>query len=407
MSLLIILAFSGLFDRIEAVAGDEIILKSEVDELLLFYGPGAATREMIQNELVNRAAVIKLAEKESVFVRDEEVAGMLEQRFEMLKEQLGGDEALARECQKRGITVLELRNRYAREIKSQLIIRRFLETKSRPYLLVTPTEVRRFYNENKDTIAFRPGTAVLKHILLLIKPSQAEIERGIKKITEVYQLLRKGGEFPILAKEFSDDPYSRKRGGLLGRIRRGETVEEFERVVFNLKPGEISEPFQTRYGFHIAEVLSKDEESVLVRQILIAVKPTRADTLRTENIAKKLGSLIKNGADFDSIASIYSEDPMIKKGSAYLGEFIEENIPHPFKEKIKDLKSGEISEPILSVYGYHIIKVEKRVPRMLLSFNELRSQIEAYLNEQKYQKEFDRWSKKAKQEIFHIVLDED
>ncbi|RKX68753.1 hypothetical protein DRP53_10045, partial [candidate division WOR-3 bacterium] len=287
MILLLIIGV-GLFDRIEAVAGDDILLKSELDELSLFYGGADTTRRIIRDELVNRALVVKLAERETIEVRDEEVEGLLSLRFEQLKDQLGGDEILEEECRKRGITVMELRDRYFREIRSQLLLRKFLEKKSHPYLLVTPTEVREFYDRHKDSIAIRPGTVVLKHILLLIQPSPEAIGAAAKKIAEVYDLLQRGGDFAVLAQEFSDDPYSRRRGGLLGRIRRGDLVEEFEQVVFSLKPGEISQPFQTRFGFHIAEVLSKDGESVLVRQILVAVKTTPEDTIRTKQLAMRL-----------------------------------------------------------------------------------------------------------------------
>ncbi len=406
MILLLIIGV-GLFDRIEAVAGDDILLKSELDELSLFYGGADTTRRIIRDELVNRALVVKLAERETIEVRDEEVEGLLSLRFEQLKDQLGGDEILEEECRKRGITVMELRDRYFREIRSQLLLRKFLEKKSHPYLLVTPTEVREFYDRHKDSIAIRPGTVVLKHILLLIQPSPEAIGAAAKKIAEVYDLLQRGGDFAVLAQEFSDDPYSRRRGGLLGRIRRGDLVEEFEQVVFSLKPGEISQPFQTRFGFHIAEVLSKDGESVLVRQILVAVKTTPEDTIRTKQLAMRLIERLKRGADFDSLARIYSQDPMAKQGQTTLGEFIEEQIPEPFREKISDLAEGEISEPILSPYGYHIIKIANRTPRKILSFRDLRERIENYLREQKYQREYERWAERAKKEIFHLILNED
>ena len=406
MNLLLLIFFSGLFDRIEAVAGNEIFLKSELDELSIFYGGEDTTRILIRDELLNRALIVKKAEQETLLVRDQEITAMLDARFEQLRQQLG-DEGLEAECHKRGITVQDLRAKYYKEIKDQLLLRRFLEKKARPYLIVTPTEVRQFYEQKKDSIAVRPGTVVLKHILLMIKPSQSEIANAIKKISEVYDLLLRGGEFSVLAKEFSDDPYSKKRGGLLGRIRRGETVEEFEKVVFNLKPGEISSPFQTRFGLHIVEVLSKDEESVLVRQILVAVQPTKSDTIRTFNQAKRLSKIIKDGADFDSMAVVYSDDPMSKQGSTTLGEFIEEQIPPAFKDKIVNLAEKEISEPILTPYGYHILKIDEKIPRQSLSYEEMRSRIEEYLRERKFQTEYEKWTSKIKQDVFNIVINED
>lgn len=406
MSLILIVICTGLFDRIEAVAGNEVLLKSELDELSLFYGGQDTTRTLLRDEIVNRALIVKKAEQETIQVRDEEIKGMLDQRFEKLKEQLGGDEQLEAECKKRGITVPELRTKYYREIKGQLMLRRLLEKKSRAYLVITPTEVKRFYEQKKDSIAIRPGTIVLEHILLMIRPSKPEIEKAIQKISEVYDLLQRGGEFSILAKEFSDDPYSKNRGGLLGRVKRGETVEEFERVVFNLKPGEVSQPFQTRFGLHIAEVISKDEQSVLVRQILVAVKATKRDSQETYRKAERLIGKLKKGADFDSLATVYSDDPLAKQGSTLLGEFIEEKIPPVFKDKIINLRKGEISTPILTPYGYHIIRIKERIPRKILSYEEMRPTIESYLREQKFQEEYMKWAERTKKEVFNIFIDE-
>ncbi|MGB7053922.1 MAG: peptidylprolyl isomerase, partial [bacterium] len=260
---------------------------------------------------------------------------------------------------------------------------------------ISPIAVRDFYDENKDSIAILPGRVKLSHILLPIIPNQAEMVSGFERAADVYKLLLTGGDFGVIAQEFSEDENSRRKGGMLGRIRRGETIEDFEAVVFGLKPGTVSQPFPTRLGYHIVEVLNKGEDWLLIRQILIKVDVTQQDTLRTRRQGEKLQELVTSGLDFDSLAKVYSKDPNIE-----LGEFFIERLTPPFNEVVEDMAEGEVSEPILTPYGYHLLYIEEKVPEQTLSFEELRDQIMQYLYQQEIQKKYDELIGDLKEKTF-------
>jgi parvulin-like peptidyl-prolyl isomerase len=178
-------------------------------------------------------------------------------------------------------------------------------------------------------------------------------------------------------------------------VYKRQTIEDFEAIVFDLKPGTVSQPFPTRLGYHIVEILNKGPDWVLLRQILIKVEISRQDTLRVERQANELKELVMQGADFDSLAKQYSKDPSID-----LGEFYVDRLTPPFNEVVKDMAEGEVSEPILTPYGYHLLYVREKVPQRMLSFEELRDQIMQYLYQQEVQEKYDELIGELKQRTF-------
>ena len=403
--MLVLLLIAALADQIAAFVGNDIILHSEVEEnvSILSNDPAAmrmfTTEQEVQDYVVEQLIANKLllaeAEEESVFVNDDDVLPMVDQNIESLKSNFPSEAAFFSYLEEQGINLEELRAYYQENLKSRMIMERLISTKFASKIMISPIAVRDFYDENKDSIAIVPGRVKLSHILLPIVPSQAEMMRGFERATDVYKLLLTGGDFGVIAQEFSEDENSRRKGGMLGRIRRGETIEDFEAVVFDLKPGTVSQPFPTRLGYHIVEVLNKGEDWVLIRQILFKVGISRQDTLRTEREAERLQELVVSGVDFDSLASVHSKDPNID-----LGEFYIERLTPPFNEVVKEMAEGEVSDPILTPYGYHLLYVKEKVTEQTLSFEELRDQIMQYLYQQEIQKKYDELIVDLKEKTF-------
>ena len=403
--MLVLLLIAALADQIAAFVGNDIILHSEVEEnvSILSNDPAAmrmfTTEQEVQDYVVEQLIANKLllaeAEEESVFVNDDDVLPMVDQNIESLKSNFPSEAAFFSYLEEQGINLEELRAYYQENLKSRMIMERLISKKFASKIMISPIAVRDFYDENKDSIAIVPGRVKLSHILLPIVPSQAEMMRGFERATDVYKLLLTGGDFGVIAQEFSEDENSRRKGGMLGRIRRGETIEDFEAVVFDLKPGTVSQPFPTRLGYHIVEVLNKGGDWVLIRQILIKVGISRQDTLRTEREAERLQELVVSGVDFDSLASVHSKDPNID-----LGEFYIERLTPPFNEVVKEMAGGEVSDPILTPYGYHLLYVKEKVTEQTLSFEELRDQIMQYLYQQEIQKKYDELIVDLKEKTF-------
>ncbi|KPK68311.1 hypothetical protein AMJ87_12120 [candidate division WOR_3 bacterium SM23_60] len=389
--MIILLLCGVLANQIAAYVGEEIILESDVSENMILLASDPSAREMfttteemrdyVLDQLIAQKLLLNEAEKESVVVTDEEIDAIVEQSLNEVKARYPSEADFMHDLEKSGITLEELKQYNAEVWRTQLVTRRLIEKKTGSKITISPIAMQRFYEENKDSIAVRPDRVKLAHILVIIRPSEAEQRKAFEKAVDVYKLLLAGGDFGVLAQEFSDDRGTKSRGGMMGRIQRGETLEEFEGVVFGLKPGVVSQPFQTRLGYHIVEVLNKGEDWVLARQILIAVEVTRADTLRFEERAQRYIDQIESGADFDSLANTVSDDPNID-----LGEIPITVLTPPLDTVVENLDVGELSEPMMTPYGLHQIYVRERISEEPLSFEDLRDQIYQYLYRQEQQK---------------------
>lgn len=401
--LLFILASSA--DRIAAFVGSDVILESEIAENMSFLQSDRATMEMftsdkelrdyVLDQLISQKLVMIAAENESLNVTDEEVETRVDKRIEDIKERYPSEADFFEDLEKNGITLEELKKYNMENLRSELTMQRLVQKKLASKVSLSPIEIRRFYDENKDSIATSPDRVKLSHILLAIQASEYELRKGFEEAAEVYRLLYTGGDFSVIAQEFSDDAKSKYKGGMLGKVKRGETLEEFEAAIFQLKPGVISQPFLTRTGYHIVEVLNKSSDWVLARQILIRVKVTKADTLRYEKLAKKLQDLIKENADFDSLARYYSVDPNVD-----IGEYFVNQLTPPIDTVVMSLKEGELSDPMLTPYGYHQIYVRERIAGKVLTFEELRDQIADYLYSQELQESYAEMIENLKSRVF-------
>jgi peptidyl-prolyl cis-trans isomerase SurA len=403
--LIFIFLAATLADQVAAIVGSDIILLSEVMEnvsvlandpvAMKMFSTEQEAHEYVVEQLVANRLLLVEAEHDSVTVTDDEVTPLVDQNLDRLKENFPTEADFYKYLEEQGINLQELKDYYHKNLKSRLIMERLIAKKFASKIMISPIAVRNFYDENKDSIAVMPGRVKLSHILLPIVPSQEEMIKGFERATDVYKLLLTGGDFGVIAQEFSEDENSKRKGGMLGKIRKGETIEDFEAIVFDLKPGTVSAPFPTRLGYHIVEVLNKAEDWVLLRQILFKINLTRQDTLRVKKQADELRVLVKQGADFDSLAPLYSKDPNID-----LGEFYIDRLTPPFNEVVKDMVEGDVSEPILTPYGYHLLYVREKVPQRTLSFEELRDQIMQYLYQQEIQEKYDELIGQLKEKTF-------
>ncbi len=405
MLFVLITLLATLSDQVAAFVGDEVILESQVRENMSFLASDPVAQQMfndtdelrdyVLDELISQKLILIEAENESISVAEDQIVQIVEQRIEEIKQRYPSEADFLKDLDKNNITLQELKHYNEENIRAQMITQHLVERKIATKITVSPIAVRRFYEENKDSIAVRPVRVKLSHILMALRPSEAELKMGFERAMDVYKLLHAGADFSVMVEEFSEDPNSRHRAGMLGKIKRGETIEEFEEVIFNLEPGTISQPFPTRLGYHIVEVLNRGSDWVLARQILINVSVTKADTVRYENLAKRLAELANSGADFDSLAKEYSDDPTVD-----LGEFILNQLSPPIDEVVKNLEQGQVSEPLLTPYGYHIICLKEKIAEKPLAFEELRDQIYQYLTQQELQRYFAQLIEELKEKTF-------
>ena len=283
-------------DGVVAVVGGDVILKSEVDEqydMMRRQNFGEDINECaVFEELLFQRLLIHHAEIDSVTVGEEEVEANMDRRIQQLIAQMGDQKKLEEFYEK---SVIEIKEDMRTLVRDQLTAQRMQMTVVEG-IEVTPSEVREFYeNLPADSVPLISEEAELSHIVKYPEISkEAELE-VIEKLKTLKERIENGSSFSSMAILYSEDPGSNKKGGEYKAIQRGVFVKEFEAVAFNLKKGEISDPFKSQFGYHIVQLLEKRGEELDLRHILIKPKMTQANLTEAKNFLDSIAVAIKNG----------------------------------------------------------------------------------------------------------------
>jgi peptidyl-prolyl cis-trans isomerase SurA len=405
------LVFGGGADSIAAIVGNRVVLESEVRQLMTYVRlssgdtltPDSILRFQALRRLVDEALLQDQAEKESIDVSRDEVQTAVQENINSIKERFESGEEFLTALEAEGLTERLLKERIGEEVRRNLLARRLLEKSGLTEIYVSPAEAEAFYNQHKDSIARVPGRVELAHILIAIKPLDSTENAARARAWEVLDLLSRGGDFATLARSFSDDRKTSIRGGDWGWVEKESLFTqqpELKIVLEQLKPGQTSPPFRSRQGYIILRKLEESAEQVRFRSILIAIPLTRADTTRARNRANSVRRQALDGIRFDSLAMLYSDDPETGKEGGYLGEFLLEGLAPPFDRAISQLNTGDISEPILSEHGFHIIKVINKEPSRLLTFPELQEAIRNYIYQQRFTERLRSYLDRLEQKVY-------
>ena len=321
----------------------------------------------------------------------------VQERIKYMIQQVGSQDKLEKIF---GMTMNQIRKDTRKMIKEQLMVEQLRAKKFRD-IKVSRREVEEFYKMYKDSLPARAATVDISHILMQVKPSEEAQMKAYQKAEMILKELKEGADFAELAKKYSDDPASAKRGGDLGFTQRGDLVPEFENVAFNLKDGEISGIVQTQFGFHIIQLIERRGERIHTRHILIRVQPTKADEERVIKTLENIRQQILAGANFDSLALKYSDDPNVKKDHGHLGRFELDKLQIPqFRMVLSKMKPGDVSEPFKTEYGYHIVKLNAFTPAHKLTLKDDWEEIQKYALNYKMQNEYQKWIKELKKHIY-------
>ena len=247
---------------------------------------------------------------------------------------------------------------------------------AKPYLVDSKLDeqmAREAYHRLKENVE-------VEHILFSINNPNDEAEKkaAFDKAMQARERILKGEDFGKVAFECSDDPSAKENNGYLGFIKGFRTVLPFEDAVYSMKPGDLSKPVLSQFGYHIIKVLSTrpDPGSVLTAHIALMVRKNAPEGLMAEKEKeiKEIYNEVINGGDFAKIAKEKSEDRGSSRNGGQLpwcnsGDFVPEFEKVAFALKNK----GDISEPVLSPFGWHIIKLLDR--KEFPSFEEKRNEI--------------------------------
>lgn len=228
---------------------------------------------------------------------------------------------------------------------------------------VTNQLIREAYNRMKEEVRFA-------HILVSVPMMSTgpDTVAAYRKVDSIYNALtKKKADFAALAGQLSDDKGSRETGGEIGYITGLQTIYSIENVVFNTEVGKVSAPFRTQFGYHIVKVLDRRpaKGELKVAQILITAQKSKGEEgiAEARKRVEALQAELKSGASFESLVKKYSEDKFSKDQDGVLPVFGIGRMTPAFENAAFALKKpGDISAPIQTDYGFHIIKLVDKYP---------------------------------------------
>jgi len=394
-------------DRIVAVVDREIILESELTAQVQFFvfnnrvdasTPGL--KEQVLDVMINEKLLVAKAIEDSVTVSDEEVQQRLDQLIQQRVQQVGSE---ARLEELYGMPISKIKREFRDQMRKNLLSER-LQQQRFAVTRIARREVEEFYALYKDSLGMVPEQVDLAHIAIKLKPGRAAFANALKKVGALRDSLESGTDFGDLARRHSEDPGSASRGGDLGFVRRGQFVKEFESVVFSMSEGELSEPIETEFGFHLIELVERRGDAVHPRHILVRIDKTEADQDSIITVLDSLRARALRGEDFAVMAKQYSEykETALIGGSLGLTEI--SNVDQSILPAITGLQSGEISMPtrltVPGFDGYHIVLVKSRVPEHAPSLESDYDRIEALALNLKRNQEYSQWLEELRTSIY-------
>jgi peptidyl-prolyl cis-trans isomerase SurA len=398
-----------VLDKIVAVVGNEIILKSELDYQVSFIAArqnidpkSQDLRMRILNEEIEKELLYAQAELDSIVVSDEEVEQMLDYQMNLFIQQYGSKESVERAY---GMSINKIKREIREEVRKSQMAQRVQDQKF-GLVDVSRKEVEDFFNVYEDSLGLVPEKFELAHIFINPKANERVKKLAKDKAQALLDSIRGGADFAELAKANSDDPGSAALGGDLGFVKRGVFFPEFESAAFNLSKGELSEVVESPVGFHIIQLIERRGESINTRHILIKIKNDDDADLESITFLSDLrDSIMQKKNTFEFYAKKYSDDKQTASFGGKLGSFEKGQLDEQLKDQVFKLKDGEIGFPKrLNLdggdYGFHIVKLIKRNLEHRPTLDNDYEELKKLVSFDKRQKLYKKWMAEIKKNIF-------
>lgn len=345
-------------DGIAAVIGDYVILDSDIEKTLIdLKNQGASTQDITHCQLLGKLMEDRLyahqAVQDSLLVSDEQVNAQGDAQIQQLIAQVGSIEK-----------VLKFYNKPDRdsfrkelfEINKLRMLSEQMQSKIVEDIEVTPEEVRQFFNKfEEEELPMIGAELEISQIVKQPKPSQEEKEKVINRLNEIRaDVLDNDASFNVKAILYSQDPGSKSKGGFYSMTRETPFVKEFKDVAFSLQEGEISEPFETDFGYHIIMVEKIRGQEVDLRHILL--QPEISDK-EVDMALKELDSIRQHIIDgkykFEEAALNFSDEKETKFDGGVLrnpidfgSKFELTKMDPTLYNQVRNLEDNEISKPL-------------------------------------------------------------
>lgn len=418
-----LMAQKNVVDKIVAIVGEEIILKSDIENAYLQeQGQGLISSssdyktELLEKQLIQKLLLAQ-AQIDSISVTEEQVESAVANRIEYFISNIGSQERLEAYFNK---SLEEIKNDMRGPMR-ELLITEQMQQKIIEKIRITPSEVRNYFKRlPQDSLPEMPDRYELQQIVLRPRISDAEKERIRERLREYREQILKGEKtFNTLAVLYSEDPGSATRGGELGYIPRNQLDPAFAEAAFNLKPGKISKIVESEFGFHIIQLIDRQGDKINVRHILLQPK---IDTKEKEEALHRLDTIRQyineNKMTFEEAAMYFSSDKQTRNNGGLVADpqtgesrIARANIPGEMAKEINNLKVGELSIPFIThtergLEEYKIVKIKEFYPRHRANLEDDWQNFEMMLTNEKQMDKLEKWIKE-KQANTYIHIDKD
>jgi peptidyl-prolyl cis-trans isomerase SurA len=409
-----------VIDKIVGVVGNNLILKSDIDNELQQYSAmgneeNEGTRCFVYEELLFQKLLVHQAEIDSVTVSDAQVNGELDNRMRYYVAQAGSEQKLEEFM---GKSIAQMKEEYREDLR-RVLLAKTMQGKITGDLKITPAEVRAFFNSiPTDSLPFIDSEVELCHIVKKAPENLEEKHIVKEKMEKLRERVVNGEDFATLAVLYSEDG-SAPKGGELGFKTRAEFVSEFSAAAFALKGKEVSPVIESQFGYHIVQLIERRGEQANVRHILMQPKVSNADLAKASAKLDSIRNEILSGAiTFEAAAAKYSDDEETKNNRGNMVNMatgttrfeVDELEPGMFFV-VDKMKVGDISNPVKFVTNdgkpaYHIILLKHRTEPHRANMKEDYQRIQTVALAQKQNKVLDNWVRKKKNTTY-LRIDED
>ena len=412
------MAQDNIIDEVIWIVGEEAILRSEVEEERLraqYEGTPIAGDPycVIPEQLAIQKLYLHQAELDSIVVNESSVSSQVDMRMDYYISQIGSKEKMEEYFRK---TSTEIREEMMTGVRNQMIIQQ-MQSKLTEKIAPTPAEVRRYYNSlPSDSIPMVPAQVEVQILSIDPPVPLEETERVKSLLREFTDRVHSGNaDFSMLARLYSEDVESAKRGGELGFVGRGQLVSEFADVAFNLSdPKRVSRVVQTEYGYHIIQLIEKKGERINCRHILLKPRVSGEDRVKAMGILDSIRiQVVDSGMLFEAAVASFSEDKntlmsggLMTNPNTGASKFEYQDLPAEIARQIYTMNEGDVSQPF--------VMMDKRKNKEVCAIVKLKSKRDAHkanlvddfqvilqLLEQKQSVEvLDDWIRKKQREIY-------
>jgi peptidyl-prolyl cis-trans isomerase SurA len=403
-----VLQAQQLVDGIAAVVGNEIILRSEIEQSIQSYAVQNQInlqqnqvllnqlREQTMQNMIEQKLLLAKAEDDTLKADETQLEQRVEQRMKYLVEQVGSESKLESIFEK---PIKDIRKDAAKMIKEQMLVEQVRSQKFQG-MKISRREVENFYANYADSLPQQEETVTISHILMNVKPSEAALQKARERMLDIRRKIQDGADFTEMARQYSEDPGSKATGGDLGFTVRGDFVPEYEAAAFALNEAEVSDIVLSQFGYHLIQMIERRGEKIHTRHILIQVQPAPEDDQATIDKLHDLAEQIRNGAAFGPLAKEFSDDPNAAADEGMIGTFETQKLMIPeFRDVLAALQPGQISEPFKTDFGYHIVRLEARQSQHRLDLKQDWKQIEQFALNYRMEMKYREWIQELRNKV--------